>query len=375
MNSNGFISLKLGERVLFQHPLSELNQITSAFIKKTKIKTIKNIGIIPKFITNKQTGTMNQDLSTRLMNKKQNLNKIKSAYFSKNHPDFSENLKNIENQMNSIDETINKRKVNDYKKYEQMISIINKNKTNNKIKSLQKMTVKEYSKINSKTKDDILNCISLNKKVFAQQIGLHKIDPNKINQKLKMALLNQNKMNNNKNMKTLRDKEYNKTETNLDKINSFSDRKKDLIESNSNKNLTQYNMAQKKVVPVTNEQIELFKTFVGNPTLSNSIVVSFFDLYHPKVTFAAEKYFKNKYGLDFITLNFVYATNPGKKIHKFKFISEVKELFMAAQNDNISFANPKLLAENGKEIINNRKFKCIGALNLNNNSIIKVFKK
>ena len=372
MNSNGFISLKLGQRVIFQHPLSQLKQIASTFIKENKKKNFKKLDILPKFIANKQMSEMNQDLSMRLMNKKKILFKINNTYFSKHHPDFSENLKNIENQMNSMNEFIDKRNVNDYKKFEQMISIINKNKTNDEIKSMQKMTVKDYTKIKSKTKDDILNCISLNKKVFSQQIGLHKIDPNKINQKL--AQINQNKINNNKNIKGQREKGYNMTEQNLEKVNTFIGSKKDLIGSNSNKNLTEYNLVQKKVVSVTNEQIELFKTFVGNSTLSNSLVVSYFDLYHPKVKFAAEKYFMSRYGSDYITLNFLYPNDLGKKLHKFRFTSEIKELFMAVQDDNIAFANPKLFIENGKEIINNRKIKCIGALNLNNNSIIKVFK-
>lgn len=373
MNSNGFISLKLGQRVIFQHPLSELKQITSTFIKESKKKNFKKLDVLPKFIANKQMSEMNQDLSMRLMNKKKVLNKLNNTHFSKHHPDFSENLKNIENQMNSMDESIDKRNTIDYKKFMQMISIINNYKTNDKIKSVQKMSVKDYNKIKSETKDDILNGISLNKKVFAQQIGLHKIDPNKINQKL--TLMNQNKMNNNKNIKAQREKVNNMTEIDLDKANHFAGSKTDLIGSNSGKNLTEYNVVQKKVVPVTNEQIELFKTFVGNSTLSNPMVVSYFDLYHPKVKFAAEKYFKSRYGSDYITLNFVYATEPDSKQHKFRFTSEIKELFMAAQNHGMSFVNPKLVMENGKEIMNNRKVKCIGALNLNNNSIIKVFKQ
>ena len=373
MNSNGFISLKLGQRVIFQHPLSQLKQITTTFIKENKKKNFKKLDVLPKFIANKQMSEMNQDLSMRLMSKKKILNKINNTYFSKHHPDFSENLKNIENQMNSMNEFIDKRNVIDYKKFEQMISIINKNKTNDKIKSVQKMSLKDYNKIKSETKDDILNGISLNKKVFAQQIGLHKIDPNKIKQKL--ALMNQNKMNNNKNLKTQKEKCNNMTEINLDKAIHFTGSKTGLIGSNSGKNLTEYNVFQKKVIPVTNEQIELFKTFVGNSTLSNPMVVSYFDLYHPKVKFAAEKYFKSRYGSDYITLNFLYPTDLGSKQHKFRFTSEIKELFMAAQDDNISFVNPKLVMENGKEIMNNRKIKCIGALNLNNNSIIKVFKQ
>lgn len=374
MNSNGFISLKLGQRVIFQHPLSQLKQITSNFIKENKKKNFKKLDVLPKFIASKGMSEMNQDLSMRLMNKKKILNKIGNTYFSKHHPNFSENLKNIENQMNSMNEFFDKRNINDYKKFEQMISIINKNKTNDKIKSMQKMNVKDYTKINTETKEDILNCISLNKKEFAQQIGLHKIDPNKINQKLEQ--MNQNKMNNsNKTIKTLREKAYNKTELDLDKTKQFTGSKPDLIKSNSNNNLTEYNVIQKKVVNVTNEQIELFKIFVGNSTLSNPMVVSYFDLYHPKVKFAAEKYFRSRYGSDYITLNFVYPTEPTNKQHKFRLTSEIKELFMAAQDDYLSFVNPKLFMENGKEITNNRKIKCIGALNLNNNSIIKIFKQ
>jgi hypothetical protein len=70
MNSNGFISLKLGQRVIFQHPLSQLKQITSNFIKENKKKNFKKLDVLPKFIANKEMSEMNQDLSMRLMNKK-----------------------------------------------------------------------------------------------------------------------------------------------------------------------------------------------------------------------------------------------------------------------------------------------------------------
>ena len=77
--------------------------------------------VLPKFIASKGMSEMNQDLSMRLMNKKKILNKIGNTYFSKHHPNFSENLKNIENQMNSMNEFFDKRNINDYKKFEQMI--------------------------------------------------------------------------------------------------------------------------------------------------------------------------------------------------------------------------------------------------------------
>ena len=45
-------------------------------------------------------------------------------------------------------------------------------------------------------------------------------------------------------------------------------------------------------------------------------------------------------------------------------------MFLAAKTENIN--NPKLYLKTGQEIKNNRKIKCIGALNLENNSIIKI---
>ena len=45
-------------------------------------------------------------------------------------------------------------------------------------------------------------------------------------------------------------------------------------------------------------------------------------------------------------------------------------MFLAAKTENIK--NPKLYLQTGKEIINNRKIKCIGALNFDNIYIIKI---
>lgn len=112
---------------------------------------------------------------------------------------------------------------------------------------------------------------------------------------------------------------------------------------------------------------------MGNSTLSNQIILSYFDIYNQKVKIAAEKYFKSRYGSEYITLNFLYQKKPPENIqHKFRFI--VKELFFTTQNDLSDKVIPKIFLENGKEIVNNGKIKCIGALNLNNNSIIKVYK-
>ena len=112
-------------------------------------------------------------------------------------------------------------------------------------------------------------------------------------------------------------------------------------------------------------------SFIGNDKLSDRIIISYFDINHPNVKIAAQKYFISKYGLDEITLIYIYQTNPNDKFcHKFKLISEINELFIKAKNEkNI---NPRLYMKSGKEIKNNSKIKCIGALNLDNNSIIKI---
>ena len=77
------------------------------------------------------------------------------------------------------------------------------------------------------------------------------------------------------------------------------------------------------------------------------------------------------YSIDEITLIYIYQDKPNETFaHKFKLISDINELFITAQNNNIKF--PKLILKNGKEIKNNKKIKCIGALYLDDNSIIKI---
>ena len=127
----------------------------------------------------------------------------------------------------------------------------------------------------------------------------------------------------------------------------------------------------RKINKIKEEYLKSFKTFIGNDKLSDRIIISYFDINHPNVKIAAQKYFISKYGLDEITLIYIYQTNPNDKFcHKFKLISEINELFIKAKNEkNI---NPRLYMKSGKEIKNNSKIKCIGALNLDNNSIIKI---
>ena len=352
---------------------TKLNNFNMSPKNKNNNQTIFSFDVIPKFVQNQYIKKMNQELSKKLINKHQIFNKIKTAYFSKNTLDFSENLKNIENEMNYLQDSINKGNKRDYKSFGEMINIINNNKTNEKIKSIHKMNIKNYENINDDIKTEVLNSINLNKKIFTHIIGLNK---NQFNKSAKnLAKINSERdskkyLNNLENNNNINNIINNILDNKIENINIENNVKTepDIINNTDNEE-------NRKIIPVKDEQIELFKSFVGNSKLSNKIILSYFDTYNPKVKLAADKYFKSRYGVGFITINFVYPIKPpGNKQHKFKFTSEIKELFFTAQNDLSSTTIPKLYLENGKELINNRKIKCIGALYLNNNSIIKVFK-
>lgn len=183
------------------------------------------------------------------------------------------------------------------------------------------------------------------------------------------------------NAENSRDFDYDDNDNNINnKSYNTNNLKSNFIKNNIDGNLhynTEKNIVENKniIIPITDEKIKLFKVFVGNSKLSNKIILSYFDN-NPKIRLAGEKYFKSKYGCDFLTLNFIYPTpQPHTRQHRFNFASDINEIFIAVHKDFPSLINPKLILENGKEIINNKKVKCIGALNLNNNSVIKVFKQ
>ena len=137
-------------------------------------------------------------------------------------------------------------------------------------------------------------------------------------------------------------------------------------------NYNNYNNMMKNNIPISQEQIDLFKIFVNNPKIPNNHVESYFNRTNPKVMEAAENYFKNIYKADYITLTYKY-NNRGSKIHKFRFSGNIDALFLAAQEDYASVIKPRLFLDTNREIIKDKKIKCIGALNLENNSTINVW--
>ena len=290
--------------------------------------------VIPKFIANDNMKEINRELLDRLLTKKKIFNKMVISYFSEREEYFSNSIQEVETEMNRYKDMSENNKNKDYEGFMDLLSFINSNRTNMNLTSMQNISLNDYRNIDNDTKKIILGGIYENKPTLAQRLNLKSYERNNIQNR-------SNSMSNNK-------------------INSL------------NNNINGNRLSFKNII--TKEQMELFRTFIGNPRIPENHIISYFDLSHPKVILAANKYFKNIYGLDYLTLYYVYPAKgqAGTKIHKFRFIGEISDLFTAAQNDYISVVNPRLYLENGNEIRNDRKVKCIGALNLSNNSKIKV---
>ena len=331
MKTENIISLKLGNKIIFQHSLSQLSQL-----KKNKNIISNNIealnkDVIPKFILDKENLENNSE--KRMINEMRLFKKIESGYFIDEYKSsFGEEISKIEYEINNLQQSVEKNQLNDYIKFKEMISKLN----------LKEININKYKNLSNDSKKEILNLIKSNKKLYSNILCLNKNNIDKINGNLtlfKENIINKIHINNN-NLKR------NKTEPNkigYNKINGIN--------------------------KIKEEYLENFKNFIGNFKLSDRIIISYFDINHPNIKLAAKKYFQSKYGVDEITLIYIYKENQNDKIyHKFELVSEVNELFLAAKTENIS--NPKLYLKTGKEIINNRKIKCIGALNLDNNSII-----
>ena len=339
MNSKQMIILKLGNKIIFQHPISQLNNLQKKNTITNKKPLINNVILKINLDNN------NKEIEKKIINEEKLLKKMMNGYFNKEKPNFMNEISKEENQIMNLQKSVEKFELNDNMKFQEMISILNNNnKENIKLKE-----VNNKNMTNDKKKE-ILSLISSNKKFFSKKLFLNKNNFDKINQNLVLFMENNN--NNINNIKT------NESNDNSEQVNN-----KIKIE----KNKTIY----RKINKIKEEYLKSFKTFIGNDKLSDRIIISYFDINHPNVKIAAQKYFISKYGLDEITLIYIYQTNPNDKFcHKFKLISEINELFIKAKNEkNI---NPRLYMKSGKEIKNNSKIKCIGALNLDNNSIIKI---
>ena len=362
MNASQYITLKMGNKYIFKESLQALKSSSNSnYVNNNQRnnyyspnnynnnnnrrmnpkRSYQGMDVIPKFIANQNMQEINKELLDRLSNKKVIFNKMMKSYFSEGTEFFTNSIREIENQVMNERFSVESNNNRDYEGFKELISFINSNRTNPKLTSFQNMSLDEYKVMNNEAKNQIMEGINQNKPLFQQ--------------KLKLKYKNENINNNN-----------------FDKNPYIGNNQRPrALTSNFNKNM---NYKGKQKNNITAEQIDLFKIFIGNKNLSNNEALNFFDSGNPKVMLAADKYFRKKYNTDCLTLQYVYPYQPklGTKIHKFRFYSEISELFMASHKDYLSLNNPRLYMENGKEIKDDKKIKCIGALGIQNNTKIKV---
>ena len=320
-------------------------------------RNFQNMDIIPKFIAFENSQEVNKELANKLVEKKAKLNTFINAYISGEESDFTKSIMDIELEMDKYKSIMEQQKDKDFEGFKDLIAYINNNKTNENLKAFQSMSLNDYKNMNYDIKKRVLSGIFENRESLSKKLNVN-ISSNPATKRANsITYKNPNKMNNNYNNNNYENNNYNNNnKNNVYDINNYNN----------------YNNMMKNNIPISQEQIDLFKIFVNNPKIPNNHVESYFNRTNPKVMEAAENYFKNIYKADYITLTYKY-NNRGSKIHKFRFSGNIDALFLAAQEDYASVIKPRLFLDTNREIIKDKKIKCIGALNLENNSTINVW--
>lgn len=385
INLDKMLYLKMGNKLIFKEPLkgikyaveqyknpnSQINKNDRYDIYKpnynqqsnvnnmnkgNRKRSFQNMDVIPKFIAFENSQEINKELAYKLLDKKTKLNTFINAYVSGEQSDFNKEIMDIELEMDKYKSIMEQQKNKDFEGYKDLISFMNKNKTNSNLNALQNISLNDYRNMNFDIKKRILSGIFENRESLSKRLNINVTSnqmPRRINS---LNFKNPNNMN------------FNNNDNNNYENNNY-------INNNNNYNIndySNYNMMMKNELSITQEQIDLFKIFINNPKIPNNHVESYFNKTNPKVMDAAEKYFKNIYKAEYITLTYKY-NNRGSKVHKFRFSGNIDALFLAAQEDYLSIIKPRLFIENGKEIVKDKRIKCIGALNLENNSTINVW--
>ena len=320
-------------------------------------RNFQNMDIIPKFIAFENSQEVNKELANKLVEKKAKLNTFINAYISGEESDFTKSIMDIELEMDKYKSIMEQQKDKDFEGFKDLLAYINNNKTNENLKAFQSMSLNDYKNMNYDIKKRVLSGIFENRESLSKKLNVN-ISSNPATKRANsINYKNPNKMNNNYNNNNYENNNYNNNnKNNVYDINNYNN----------------YNNMMKNNIPISQEQIDLFKIFVNNPKIPNNHVESYFNRTNPKVMEAAENYFKNIYKADYITLTYKY-NNRGSKIHKFRFSGNIDALFLAAQEDYASVIKPRLFLDTNREIIKDKKIKCIGALNLENNSTINVW--
>lgn len=375
MNIEQMLFLKMGNKLIFKEPLKGIkyaieqnknmnekyNVYKPAYNQQSNVNNynnqnqyqnkrkmnFQNMDVIPKFIQNDNIQEQYKDLANKLNDKKGKLNIFINSYFSEGDDNFINSIQEVEMEMARYKAITEENKEKDFVGFKNLVGFINENRTNSNLKELQNISLNDYKNMNFEMKKTVLSGIFENRETFAKKFNLNAAQTHSsMNSKLSNNNINYNDNYNNNN------------------YNNMSNYGK----NNNNYN---YNIIQNRTA-ITKEQVELFKIFVGNNSIPDNHAVSYFDKFNPKVKDAAENYFKNVYREDYLTFRYVYK-NRGSKIHKFRFSDDVDNLFLAAQDDYLSVVKPRLFMDNNKEIVRDKKIKCIGALNIANNSNISVW--
>ena len=116
-----------------------------------------------------------------------------------------------------------------------------------------------------------------------------------------------------------------------------------------------------------------FRRIINNINISDTEISKYLNEYTNNVIIAAERYFQSKYNTPELTLQYIYS-QTFRKTHTFSFLARVDELFSQVSMDMPNLSHYKLLFQNGMEITKEMaaSFKCIGALDIKNNSLIYV---
>ena len=386
-NLDKMLYLKMGNKLIFQEPLNGINYAVEQYKNQnssnkrndrydiykpnynqqsnvsnksnaynnnqgSRKRSFKNMDVIPKFIAYENSQEVNKELAYKLGEKKAKLNTFINAYISEETSDFTVAINDIESDMDRYKSIMEQQKDKDFEGFKDLIGFINNNnKTNENLKAFQSMSLNDYKNMNYDIKKRVLSGIFENREALAKKLDVNKAT-NPAARRANSMNYQQNSYYNNNNNYGVNNNNYNN--------------------NNNNNNYNNYNMMLQNKYNITQEQIDLFKIFVNNPKIPNNHVESYFNKSNPKVMDAAENYFKNIYKTDYLTFTYKY-NNKGSKVHKFRFSGNIDALFLAAQEDYLSVNNPRLILDNGKEIAKDKKIKCIGALNLENNSIINVW--
>ena len=304
-NLSDYITLKMGKKFIFKEPLQALrfsgnnnymnnmnsNVRRNSYYSKNnnsnnssynnQKRNYEGMDIIPKFIANENMKEINNELLDKLLKKKIIFNKMMNTYFSGSEEFFSNSIQEVENEINKEIEVSTIAENKDFEGFMDLLSFINSNRTNPNLTAMQKISLDEYRVMSKDKKNQILGGIFENRQIFSQKLNL-KFNANNFNNTFK-----NNKTN------------YNFNENPYLVGNQIRGSGKNMINrnnnnNNNNRNYNTYNKNQglPRNSPISQDQIDLFKIFIGNQKISNQEVLSYLDMINPKVMVAAERILK-----------------------------------------------------------------------------------